>query len=189
MQTLREQHVTGLILERGREPQCGRAAEEECAVLSCGALVNGAPFCDRHLTKIEPRVARHLEWLEFGGAQCQVAGDGTAYLVYVGLVAEQLERKQCDNVVPGSHSQRRHTGAARAKTLETVRAHARHRWQDRYGHLVAEEMQRLAELQTATGAASALQVAQLMISRGIGVDGFDPLLIAAALELDEVRQG
>jgi hypothetical protein len=155
-----------------------------CDVNGCLALRR--PMCVKHWFALQPRARYRIEQLEEEGYDL-------AYRIALGLAAEELElgrrrheRRRAWAGLANTHfdRQRRQERA----TLERIRSSLVELHPFDYHARTSAPREQLAALVEAVDAESAIAVAWLMVRRGLGVAAYDPVWIAAALDLDEDRE-
>ncbi len=168
-----------------------------CPVAGCTRHKRGVPMCREHWMALASSQRRLLLELE----ECDPLAFGVGLVLAAEWISEQSPAwgrgwsAQNMSLAGGpaakrvSKQQRRvRTLAAQRRTLTAMRDLSRKRFWETYDEQTSAWRELLGRVLPLLGAKrTALEVALAMIRGGHGTDGFCPLLVSAALDMDEER--
>lgn len=153
------------------------AEPRECLATGCSRETK-RPFCKRHWLLIPSRMRNRMDQLEDEGATL-------AFELCAAIAASR-----CDDNAPIWRRGGPRPTTQQATVMDTfdrVRGDLMFRHRDRYHELTGVHTETLEELaeQIDLPGLTALEVALAMVRNGLGTEGYDPTLIAAALDVDD----
>ena len=166
--------------------------DKTCPVAGCTRHKRGVPMCREHWMMLASSQRRLLLELD----ECDPLAFGVGLVLAAEWISEQAPAwgKGWSGAKIGmnmSKQQRRiKTLEAQRKTLGSVRDLSRRRFAETYAEQTSAWRELLARVLPLLGTKrTALEVALAMIRGGHGTDGFCPLLVSAALDMDDAREG
>jgi hypothetical protein len=161
--------------------------DKSCPVAGCHRHRRGVPMCRHHWIALASPTRRHLIELD--------ETDPVACGVAVLLAAEEISEESPAWASGWSKSnakrvrrkeRRAQMAASQRQTCLRVRELSRGRYREDYRERTREWREMLGRIVPLVGGKrSALDVALAMVRGGIGTEGFCPLLVSAALDLDD----
>jgi len=162
------------------------ALAEQCGAIGCfRACETGRPVCAVHWHLLGDERRELLE---------RLAGHWwpTAYQVALVLAIDWMDGRApmwrkgwSEQQAP--EPKRGWSAAAELATCRLVREVTHHRLGEQYARMTGGWRETLDRLGRLVGEPKRLEVALAMVRSGAGCEGFDPVLISAALDLDESR--